>query len=500
MYGSPLAEAAAATGDPEWADAAVAIGQFLCDHLLGRRRSVAEELATRRGCAASCLRQRLRLAGRLLHAAGRAHRRGCWTERAVDTADAAHRPLPRQRGRGLLHHRPRRRAAHRADQGHLRRRHPVGRTRWRPCPGPARRPHRRRALHCDRPGGRRPGGDLLVRHPTAFAHTVLAADLLMEGWTEVVITGDRPDLLEVVREAAWLPGAVLAWGEPTALPAWQDRALRPGLCLPATTACQLPTDDARTILVPGSWPRAPVSERIDPNAPRAGTARRRRPLRSSRCRGSRWPAGRHSTVLVLSCHREDTIGVDLASGTLVRVRVAWPEDHGPDLAPFDVVEARSGRRARAGRPRPARGGHRRPGSPATSGPSTADGSAACSTSWPRPVEEHVLGFPGASAPLLGVPRLPARRWPWSSPTKGPVLFRRDRRPVGVDPVRMGPKRQLAAGRGPPGRAGPGRRPPRPPPREGPGVGPGVQAPLPGGVGHHAAGRPLLQDRPGHAPT
>ena len=42
-------------------------------------------------------------------------------------------------------------------------------------------------------------GDLLARHPTAFAHTVLTADLLGPGVTEVVVTGDRPDLLAEVR-------------------------------------------------------------------------------------------------------------------------------------------------------------------------------------------------------------------------------------------------------------------------------------------------------------
>ena len=65
-------------------------------------------------------------------------------------------------------------------------------------------------------------GDLLRRHPTAFAQTVLTATHLMEGWTEVVITGSRPDLLEVVRKR-WLPGSVLAWGERTPSPLWQDR-------------------------------------------------------------------------------------------------------------------------------------------------------------------------------------------------------------------------------------------------------------------------------------
>lgn len=45
-------------------------------------------------------------------------------------------------------------------------------------------------------------------------------------------------------------------------------------------------------------------------------------------------------LLVLACHREDTTAVDLASGTLVRARVPWPDDHTPDLDAFDVVEAR----------------------------------------------------------------------------------------------------------------------------------------------------------------
>jgi len=43
-------------------------------------------------------------------------------------------------------------------------------------------------------------------------------------------------------------------------------------------------------------------------------------------------------LLVLSCSRDDTTAVDLASGALLRLRVPWPEEHEPDLAAFDVVE------------------------------------------------------------------------------------------------------------------------------------------------------------------
>lgn len=49
--------------------------------------------------------------------------------------------------------------------------------------------------------------------------------------------------------------------------------------------------------------------------------------------------GAELRVLVLACTRDDTTAVDLASGALLRLRVAWPDDHEPDLAPFDVVEA-----------------------------------------------------------------------------------------------------------------------------------------------------------------
>jgi hypothetical protein len=128
------------------------------------------------------------------------------------------------------------------------------------------------------------------------------------------------------------------------------------------------------------------------------------------------------TLLVLACNPEDTTGVDLASGTLVRVRVDWPEDHGPDLAPFDVVEARLA-------DEPERDDLAQP-------------EAVTATGLPRhlgtlhgrrvrrllhqltaPVEEHALGFPGASAPYWEFrgfrPSLALL-----SPTKGPVLFRR----------------------------------------------------------------------------
>jgi uncharacterized protein len=92
-------------------------------------------------------------------------------------------------------------------------------------------------------------GELLSRQPAAFALTVLAAEILGHGFTEVAITGDRPDLVAVVR-SQWRPGAVLAWGEPTASPLWEGRAGdEPGgrafVC--RNYACRVPAHDAETL-------------------------------------------------------------------------------------------------------------------------------------------------------------------------------------------------------------------------------------------------------------
>jgi uncharacterized protein YyaL (SSP411 family) len=62
--------------------------------------------------------------------------------------------------------------------------------------------------------------------PAAFSAMVAAADLARRGLTEVVVTGDRPDLLEKFR-GRYLPAAVLAWSEPYDSPLWQGRTGEP---------------------------------------------------------------------------------------------------------------------------------------------------------------------------------------------------------------------------------------------------------------------------------
>ena len=89
-------------------------------------------------------------------------------------------------------------------------------------------------------------GDLLGSHPTAFATTVLAAELLAQGTTEIVVAGERPDLVEAVHRR-WLPDAVLSWGEPMPSPLWEGRqAGQAYVC--HNYACQLPAGDLDTLV------------------------------------------------------------------------------------------------------------------------------------------------------------------------------------------------------------------------------------------------------------
>ncbi|HEY4929187.1 MAG TPA: hypothetical protein VIH95_08540 [Acidimicrobiales bacterium] len=155
--------------------------------------------------------------------------------------------------------------------------------------------------------------------------------------------------------------------------------------------------------------------------PRSGTARD--VARAVKHRDQIAIAGGTSlTLLVLACHQEDTTGVDLASGALVRVRVDWPDQHGPDLAPFDVVETHLA-------DEPERDDLAQPEAVTATGLPRHLGTLHGRTvrhllhQLAAPVEEHVLGFPGTAAPY----------WEFKGfrpslaliePSKGPVLFRR----------------------------------------------------------------------------
>jgi hypothetical protein len=80
--------------------------------------------------------------------------------------------------------------------------------------------------------------------PVAFTGMVTAAHLLRRGVTEIVIAGDRSDLLAVVT-SRYLPEAVVAWGEAYDSPLWEGRR------------------DGRAYVCQNYACRAPVSEPAD---------------------------------------------------------------------------------------------------------------------------------------------------------------------------------------------------------------------------------------------
>jgi uncharacterized protein len=88
-------------------------------------------------------------------------------------------------------------------------------------------------------------GSLATQHPTAFGYLLAAVDLAVNGIDEVVVAGDRPDLVEAV-QSRFLPGAVLAWGERYASPLWEGRDDgRAYVC--RNYACRLPAEDPEAL-------------------------------------------------------------------------------------------------------------------------------------------------------------------------------------------------------------------------------------------------------------
>ena len=87
---------------------------------------------------------------------------------------------------------------------------------------------------------------MIPKAPSAFSLALAAADLRRTGTTEVVVAGDRPDL---VRAAAsrWLPNGVLAWGERTDSPLWDGRVDGQAYVC-QHYACQLPVDTVDALL------------------------------------------------------------------------------------------------------------------------------------------------------------------------------------------------------------------------------------------------------------
>ena len=65
-------------------------------------------------------------------------------------------------------------------------------------------------------------GHLVGRHPLGFGDMLRAVEMTTEGMTELVVSGDRPDLVDVALRS-FRPTTVLAWGEPGPGPLWEGR-------------------------------------------------------------------------------------------------------------------------------------------------------------------------------------------------------------------------------------------------------------------------------------
>ncbi len=252
LFVGALAEAAAATGNRAWLDEAERTAGFLCDHL---RRDDGRWLRSWQDDGSGGRAQHLAYAadhGALLDAFCELYRatgRLRWLDEAVTVAEliARHHWDPdggvfttADDGEALIA-RPRELAddatpsgASQAAVGFLRLEALTGDSRW----GEMARSILRNL------------GPLAARHPTGFGMLLWAVELQAVGITEVVVTGDRPDLADAVRRR-FLPGVVLVAGERGDGPLWEGRDEtgadgRAYVCRDHT--CRAPVDSVEDLL------------------------------------------------------------------------------------------------------------------------------------------------------------------------------------------------------------------------------------------------------------
>lgn len=89
-------------------------------------------------------------------------------------------------------------------------------------------------------------GNVIPQAPSAFSHMLAAIQIAHTGMYEVVIVGDRPDLVAAV-QATWQPNAVLAWGERFDSPLWEGRTDGNAYVCENFT-CQIPVTTAEDLL------------------------------------------------------------------------------------------------------------------------------------------------------------------------------------------------------------------------------------------------------------
>jgi uncharacterized protein YyaL (SSP411 family) len=223
LFVSSLAEAAAATGRDDWREAAVTTADFLFANLRGDGgrwlRSWQSDTGGRHLAYAADHAALVDMCTRLAEATGAAR----WIDRAVEVADDLLRLFWDDDGGGLFTtgHDAERLVARQKDllDGATPSANSVAAVallRLGALTGDDALVERGRALLAM-------AGDAPGRAPTAFAHLLAGIDIDTGPAAEVVVVGDRRDLVAEVHRR-FLPRAVLAWGEPYDSPLWADRA------------------------------------------------------------------------------------------------------------------------------------------------------------------------------------------------------------------------------------------------------------------------------------
>jgi uncharacterized protein len=216
-----LAEAGAAMNEPTWITAAVQAAEFLCDlsRVDGRwRRSWQRDGGARHDALAADYAALVEAFITLWEATGRVH----WVEQARATADDMLDRFwdPENGGLFTTAHDGEQLVARQKDlmdnatpsansmaaNGLLRLAAVTGERRY--------EEHANRIL--------RLVASMISHAPTAFSHLLAAVDTSRAGVAEIVIAGDRPDLLAAAR-AVYRPRSVLAWGERFDSPLWGAR-------------------------------------------------------------------------------------------------------------------------------------------------------------------------------------------------------------------------------------------------------------------------------------
>ena len=87
---------------------------------------------------------------------------------------------------------------------------------------------------------------LLDQVPSAFGHLLIGVDFLASPSSEIVVSGDRSDLVEEA-QARYLPHSVLSWGESLDSPLWEGRTDTQAAFVCRDSVCELPLDSPEAL-------------------------------------------------------------------------------------------------------------------------------------------------------------------------------------------------------------------------------------------------------------